>query len=56
MVDKFRGLEGKVRKELEKLKNEPDRNRAAIEAYEHVLGWISELNNMEVLEQRQMVA
>jgi hypothetical protein len=63
MVDKFKGLEGRITKEIENLKNKPEssteqfpRRAGMVDAYEQVLKWIKELNNMEVLEQRQMVS
>jgi hypothetical protein len=62
MVDKFKGLEGRITKEIEVLKSKPEslseqfsRRAGMVDAYEQVLKWIRELNNMEVLEQRQMV-
>lgn len=51
MVDKFKGLEGKIREELAK---ETDARK--IEAFKQVLVWIKELNDMEVLELRHMIS
>ena len=55
MIDKFKGLEGKIRRDLEVLKKTPESNVVAIEVYERILQWIKELNALEVVEQRQMI-
>jgi hypothetical protein len=51
MVDKFRGLEGKIRIALEK-----ETDTCKIEAFNQVLDWIKDLNNIEVFELRQMIS
>jgi hypothetical protein len=61
MIDKFAGLEGKVRKELERIQNSVlaaneqwAKKVGQMDAYEQVLKWIKELNEMEILENKRM--
>jgi len=61
MIDKFKGLEGKVRKELERIQNStlaPSEQWAQkvgqMNAYDQVLKWIKELNDMEIVENKQV--
>ena len=58
-MNKFKGLQGKIAKEIERLKALPEpqmqwsKKVGVIEAYEQVLVWIDELNNMEIIETRK---
>ncbi len=58
-VDKFKGLQGKIEKEIDRLRVMPEsqmqwsKKCGIIEAYEQVLAWINELNNMDIIETRK---
>jgi hypothetical protein len=56
-MDKFKGLEGKIRKEIKKLEaidggscGPFSNKRDKIETLEQVLKWIKELNDLEIVE------